>query len=762
MEIIKKNGLTQAYNFSKIKHAVTKSAKRVNVTFSDAEWNQLEQTILKLLKGCDKIPVERMHNVVEIALDSLNDKVAVSYKTYRNYKVTFADMMTKVLLKADEANYKIDRSNANTTAALVSTKRSLIYGALNKERYKKFELTDEQVQAIEDGYIYIHDMTARADTYNCCLFNMGRVLAGGFYKENMFYTEAKTIRAVFGEIKDTTLDTAAQQYGGFTIPEIDSILAPYARKSFNAYVKKYYDMRASEHSEGMTEYEKMTILQKAKNDAMNDLVKDIEQGFQALEYAFNTVASSRGDFPFVTLTGGCEEDPFGQLVWKTALRVRREGQGQEGNKRPAIFPKLVFLYTKELHAPGKPLYDLYKEGVITSSKTMYPDWLSLDMPDPSDVKTDVVMQFKPAIAEVFHKYHKFGVSHWLLNEETGKVYENPEWVDAIVSPMGCRAYLSPLYESGHLKPVDENDKPQFLGRFNGGAVSLNLPMIYMKAKEENKDFYEVLDYYLNMINDIHISTYEFLSSLKASCNPVAFCQGGFGTLNPNDNIKPLVDKITFSYGFTALNELEWLAEDKSLYAARNEESFALKVLQHITNYVDTKKKEREAGIVPYIAAIYATPAESLCGTQVEQFVAKYGKIKHVSDKPYFTNSFHMWVGEEITPFEKQDAEYNYFHLSSGGHIQYCRFPNGDNLTVIDKTIRRAMQLGYYFGVNIESSYCGDCGCKVDDAITVCPFCGSHNITTINRVCGYLGYSYLNGDTKMNDAKLAEVADRKSM
>ena len=178
MEIIKKNGLTQPYDFSKIKHAVTQSARRVNVKFTAADWSKLESDILEMLKGLDRVPVERMHNTVELALDKLNEKVSVSYKTYRNYKTNFADMMTKVLLKADEANYKIDRSNANTTAALVSTKRSLIYGALNKERYKQFELTKAQLQAIEDGYIYIHDMTARADTWNCCLalFQINRLV----------------------------------------------------------------------------------------------------------------------------------------------------------------------------------------------------------------------------------------------------------------------------------------------------------------------------------------------------------------------------------------------------------------------------------------------------------------------------------------------------------------------------------------------------------------------------------------------------------
>lgn len=329
--------------------------------------------------------------------------------------------------------------------------------------------------------------------------------------------------------------------------------------------------------------------------------------------------------------------------------------------------------------------------------------------------------------------------------------------------MGCRAYLAPYYASGKLKPVDENDRPVFHGRFNGGAVSLNLPMIYMKAVEEKKEFLDILRFYCDMIDRIHVKTYEFLSKLKASCNPVAFCEGGFGKLKFNDEIRPLVNRITFSYGFTALHELQKLATGQSLYEVRNNpNSIAWQAEHFVNDYVNAKKAEREQGKCPYIAAIYATPAESLCGTQRDQFVKKYGIIKGVSDRTYFTNSFHMWVGEDITPWEKQDAEFRYFHESSGGHIQYCRFVSGMNTEYIAATIERAMELGYYFGVNIEKSYCGDCGTEIDDGVDVCPCCGSNDITTINRVCGYLGYSRVDGTSKMNDAKLAEIAERKSM
>ena len=333
-------------------------------------------------------------------------------------------MMEDTLKTADDLNYHADRSNANTTAGLISTKRSLIYTAFNKNLYKKVFLSNKEYDAIKDGYIYIHDLGARMDTYNCCLFDMGKVLQGGFEWEHIGYNEPKDVRTACNLISDITLNCAAQQYGGFTVPEIDSILAPYARKSYNHYLQEYYEI-----AEGETTPDSCVDSKRAHRWAMQHVERDICQGFQGFEHTFNTVASSRGDYPFVTMTGGCEEDEFGQLVWHCALKVRREGQGHPGKKRPAIFPKLVFLYTKKLHAEGKKMHYLFLEGVETSAAAMYPDWLSLDKPANA----------KSALADVFAKYHKFGTeySRWKLGDDN-KVYENSEWIDAIVSPMGKR------------------------------------------------------------------------------------------------------------------------------------------------------------------------------------------------------------------------------------------------------------------------------------------------------------------------------------
>lgn len=278
-----------------------------------------------------------------------------------------------------------------------------------------------------------------------------------------------------------------------------------------------------------------------------------------------------------------------------------EGHGDKGFKKNLIFPKLVFLYNPDIHGEGKKYEWLFNLAVECSSKCMYPDFLS-------------------------PKLHK----------REGK------WV----SPMGCRAYLSDYR--------DENGELQFIGRFNIGAISLNLPMIYMKAKTENRDFYEVLDYYLQMIRELHINRYEYLGKAQASSNPLMFCEGGAygGHLNPTDNIAPLLKSATSSFGITALNELSVLAINKTI---SEDNSFAYDTVMYIKGKLEEFKKEDG-----WLYALYGTPAESLCGTHVEQFRRKYGIIKGVSDRDYFSNSFHCHVCEEITPFEKQNKELKIF------------------------------------------------------------------------------------------------------
>ena len=319
----------------------------------------------------------------------------------------------------------------------------------------------------------------------------------------------------------------------------------------------------------------------------------------------------------------------------------------------------------------------------------------------------------------------------------------------------CRAFLSPWYERGGMNPADEDDKPVFEGRFNMGAISLHLPMILAKARKESKDFYEVLDYYLELIRNLHKRTIDYIGELKASVNPVMYCEGGFygGNLNPNDKIKSILKPMTISFGITALNELQRLYNGKSI---REDGEFALEVMQYINDYVNRIKVEDDV-----LYAIYGTPAESLCGLQVEQFRKLYGIVENVSDRTYVSNSFHCHVTEDMSPIEKQDKEGRFWELFNGGKIQYCRYNLGYNKEAIKTLVLRAMDKGFYEGVNLAMCYCEDCGYQQVD-MDICPKCGSLKIAKVDRMNGYLGWTMVHGESRYNNAKQVEIAERISM
>ncbi len=703
--VIKKDGTREDYNFQKIVNAVKKSAGRVMISLSDEDFSDLAEYVESELANLNskEVNIAQMHDIVESALEDVSPKIARSYRNYRNYKKDFVHMLDKVYQESQKIMYIGDKENSNADSALVSTKRSLIFNELNKELYKKFFLNVEELQAINDGYIYIHDMSARRDTMNCCLFDVASVLKGGFEMGNLWYNEPKSLNVAFDVIGDITMAAASQQYGGFTLPEVDKILAPYAQKTYNESYAKYIDMGISP--------------EQAEIQATKDVEKDFHDGFQGWEYKFNTVASSRGDYPFITVSAGLGQSKFEKMATIIMLNVRRDGQGKKSCKKPVLFPKIVFLFDKNLHGEGKPLEDVYRAGIECSKKAMYPDWLSLTG--------------EGYVASIYKQYGK------------------------VVSPMGCRAFLSPWYERGGIHKADENDQPIFVGRFNIGAISLHLPLIYAKAQKESKNFYEVLDYYMELIRKIHIRTYDYLGEMKASTNPLAYCEGGFlgGHLGIHDKIKPVLKSATASFGITALNELQELYNGKSL---AEDGAFALEVMEYINKKVD-EYKEKDG----YLYAIYGTPAENLCGLQVKQFRKKYGIVKNVSDRGYVSNSFHCHVSENITPIQKQDLEKRFWDLLNGGKIQYVKYPVSYNTGAIETLVNRAMDLGFYEGVNLALSYCDDCGHQ-ELNMDVCPKCGSRNLTKIDRMNGYLSYSRVKGDTRLNQAKMEEIKDRVSM
>ncbi len=714
LKIIKKDNSFEPFNILKINSTIKEAGKRIMLNLEENDFYKINTNINNKISeiNTQNIPSETIYGIVVDTLYDTNPTLAKSYKEYKNYKKDFVKILDTVYKKAKLLTYSNDKENSNTDSALISTKRSLVYNYLNTELYKKFMLTKEELKACTEGYIYIHDMNARRDTVNCCLFNIEAVLNDGFEMGNLWYNEPKTLAAAFNVIADIILSTASQQYGGFTIPEIDNVLAKYAEKSFLKYkeeIKEYIKYAKTDLNDFDLKY--------IERQALKKVERDFEQGFQGLEYKLNSVKSSRGDYPFVTFSIGLCKSFFAKMACKTFLNVHKNGQGKEGNKKPVLFPKIVFLYDENLHDDGKELADIFETALACSAQTMYPDYLSLS-----------------------------GDSY------VAKAYQN---YNTVISPMGCRAFLSLYFEKGGKTPLDENDKPITVGRFNVGAISLNLPMIYQKSKLENKDFFDVLDYYLNLIRNLHLKTIDYLGELKAHTNPLAFCEGGFygGNLKPYDNIKPLLKSATASFGITALNELSRLYNQKSIF---EDSTFALKTMEHINKKIEEFKNQDDV-----LYAVYGTPAESLCGLQVEQFRKKYGIIKNVSDKQYFSNSFHTHVSEDITPIQKQDCEKKFWNLLNGGKIQYVKYPINYNKNAMKTLIKRAMDFGFYEGVNLNLSYCDNCYHRELD-MEKCSKCGSTNLTKIDRMNGYLSYSRIKGDTRLNNAKMQELKDRKSM
>ena len=753
--IVKKNGTKESFDPEKIIIATQKSANRIAKTWTENEKEDIKKYVIQKIKesGETEFHIEAVHSMVEYALERVSPKVANQYRSYRNWKQKGLRIFDEMEQAENTIRYIGDRSNANKDAKLVATKRSLLYGEYSTKRYEQFFLNEEEKQAAKDGYIYIHDKDSRLDTWNCCLFDMANVLKGGFQMGNMWYNEPNSLDTAFDVMGDVILSTAAQQYGGFTVPDVDNVLLPYAKKTYESFYQERYDevyaltmetirSLSEEQSEFLLEEEmvkwsenmetkaKTKAATKATEYALRKTQRECEQGMQGIEYKLNTVGSSRGDYPFTTFTIGLAEGELGKMITKSILKVRKDGQGKKGFKKPVLFPKLVFLYDEDRHGKGKEYEDVFDSAIHCSSKTMYPDYLSLTGDG--------------YVPSMYKKYGK------------------------VVHPMGCRAFLSPWYEKGGMTPADETDKPVFVGRFNLGVVTLHLPMILMKAKKEKKDFYEVLDYYMELIRNFHRRTIDYLGNLRAGGNPMCFCEGGMygGNLKPEDKIAPVLKSCTISFGVTALNELQVLYNGKSI---REDGAFALEVMQHINSLINRYKEED--GI---LYAIYGTPAETLCGKQIEQFRAKYGVIEGVSSREYTTNSFHDPVWESILPVEKQDDEYRFWNEFNGGKIQYCKYPVKYNLGAIKALVRRAMKMGFYEGVNLSLSYCNHCGHE-ELNMKICPHCGSKNITAIDRMNGYLGFTRV-GTTdgefdfdsspeatgRFNKAKTIEISERISM
>lgn len=468
---------------------------------------------------------------------------------------------------------------------------------------------------------------------------------------------------------------------GFTIPEIDTTLAPYVKKTW----VNYYEMVSCSDIDADEFADKMTW-------------KDLVQGMESIEHSLHMINNT-----FITFTFGLDTSRFGKMVSEAILQVRRAGLGTTGV--PAVFPKLVFLYTDKLHGEGMENEHIFNQAIQTSSKCMYPDYLSLD---------------NGYLGEMYHEYGK------------------------AVSPMGCRAFLSPYF--------NEQDELVFIGRGNCGAITLNLPRFAIQADGDMNKFFRLLDENFNKAMKVHLFTYNKMRKVKAKTNPLFFVHGGCHIqLDYEDTIEKAIDTFTWSIGYIGLDETVKALTGQQLH---ENHGLGVHILEHLDKLI--KDAKQETGL---LLAMYSTPAESLCYKFLEKDKQDFGVIEGVTDKAYYTNSYHMDVKAKLDVDQKMQLELPMFNIATGGRIVYNEYPHTKNKKAIMDCVRYAMSLGLYYGINLQLDTCLGCGHQ-DEIEGTCPKCGSTNILSINRICGYLGYTSTNtGENMVNRGKYDEISKR---
>lgn len=658
LKVMKKDGHIEVFDTKKIQEAILASARKILSNEEEYDMQQkaliIANEVARFLNSTEDenavIMTSKIHNVVLEILSKEWEVVGASYGMYRNYRKQMAKTFLKSYEESETVLHDGDKENANKDSDLNSTKQALIANNNMRGYMETFEMDKDWIEAHKQGWIHIHDLAERyLRQQNCCLFNMAGLLDGGFQLNGTVYAEPKHFDSAINVVGDVTLFASAQQYGGFTIPEIDTVLAKYAEKSYQSNLKFILDKFGDITNED--------IMETLEQTAYEMTVRELEQGFQGFETKLNTISNSLGQIPFVTITFGLDTTQWGREISKAILNVRIKGIGE--NKSTAVFPKLSFLHRKEINgSPESPNYDIKQLGIQCSRLRLYPDWLSLDSGN---------------LAEVYERSNQ------------------------VVSGMGCRAYLSPFW--------DEEGNEIYTGRSNIGAVTLNLPKIGLEAKGDWNKFFDLVDKYSDIVFAIHEDYYTKISKTKGSSNPLYFCEGGAWTkVGYDEEVGKIYEASTASLGYIGIYEtLKAMDVPKEEYL-----KYGTKIVAYLK-----KLTEKATINYNHLYALYSTPAESLCYRFQKINRKDYGVIEDVTDREYITNSFHVPVWEDVSVPEKIAFEAPFHKLATGGRISYNEFVYGVDNSVLEQAINFAMENGMYYGVNVVAGTCNQCGYSGD-------------------------------------------------
>ena len=706
MKVIKRDGRAVDYDSQKIAIAIGKANAKVRA--KERATKEEINEIIKYVEELDRkrILVEDIQDIIEQRLmDIKRFDLAKEYMIYRYTRALVRKSNTtdeSILGIIKNQNKDVAEENSNKNSMLSSTQRDYIAGEVSKDLTKRILLPEKITKAHEDGILHFHDMDYFLQPiFNCCLINIADMLDNGTVMNGKLLESPKSFHTACIVTAQIIAVVASNQYGGQSVDI--SHLGKYVRRSYEKF------------KEQLDEFEDLSEEQKEKI-AMARLKREIASGVQTIQYQINTLMTTNGQTPFVTLFLNLKKDD--EYIKETAmiieemLKQRLQGiKNEKGVYVTPAFPKLVYVLDEHNCLKGGEYDYLTKLAVKCSAKRLYPDYISAK-----------------------------------------KMRENYE--GNVFAPMGCRSFLSPW--------KDENGNYKFEGRFNQGVVSINLPQIGIVAGGDEEKFWKIFDERLELCKEALMCRHYALLGVTTDISPIHWIYGAIARMNPGEKIDPLLKGgySTLSLGYIGLYEVTKLMTGES-HTTEAGHDFALKVMKHLKEATDAWKKETGLGF-----ALYGTPAESLCYRFAKIDKEKFGTIEDVTDKGFYTNSYHVDVREKIDAFKKLSFESEFQNLSLGGAISYIEIPNmNHNLEALEDLVKFIYDNIQYAEFNTKSDYCHVCG--FDGEIIIndnneweCPNCGNKDHKKMNvtrRTCGYLGENFWNvGKTKEIKARVLHL------
>ncbi len=708
MKVIKRDGSTADFDSGKIIVAIQKANQVVEPE------DRIEQERIEAIaryvesKNRMRLLVEDIQDLVEHQLmDEGKFNLAKAYIIYRYTRALVRKANTtdeSILSLIRNSNKDVMEENSNKNAVMASTQRDLIAGEVSKDLTRRLILPEKISKAHDEGVLHFHDADYFVQPiFNCCLINVGDMLDNGTVMNGKLIESPKSFQVACTVVTQIIASVASSQYGGQSV-DIRH-LGKYLRRSYEKFKRTIQDEVGDSVSE--------EVIERLTKRRLQD---ELRSGVQTIQYQINTLMTTNGQSPFVTIFLNLQADdeylPENAMIVEEILRQRLEGiKNDKGVFVTPAFPKLVYVLDEHNCLKGGKYDYITKLAVKCSAKRLYPDYISAK-----------------------------------------KMRENYE--GNVFAPMGCRSFLAAW--------KDANGEYKFEGRFNQGVVSLNLPQIGILAQGDEEKFWPLLDERLQLCYEALMCRHNALRGIRSDVSPVHWQYGAIARLEKGEVIDKYLEKgySTISLGYIGLYEMTKMTKGVSHTTPEGKE-FALRVMNYLRAACDKWKQQTGLGF-----ALYGTPAESLCYRFARIDKERFGTIPDVTDKGYYTNSYHVDVREDIDAFSKFDFESQFQRISSGGAISYVEIPNmRHNLEAMEDVVRFIYDNIQYAEFNTKSDYCHVCGFDGeiiinDDLEWECPNCGNKNQTLMNvtrRTCGYLGENFWNvGKTKEIKARVLHL------